>query len=145
MNIFYCNFYLYEQWTNHHQAVLTSPLCMSPALLDQWELKASTTKWDDDQSYDWWLDDLLKVVVPQSCGTCQSRHTGLQRVALAYYQELKYTTLITNRTTKSNVLCRPYVTRQGKIIGSPYLCKYTINFPVTLTYGWVDTHLVWRK
>lgn len=144
MNIFYCNFYLYEQWTNRHQAVLTSPLCTSPALLVQWELKASMTKWDDDQSYDWWLDDLLEVVVPQSCGTCQSRHTDLQQVALAYYQELKYTNLITNRTTISTVFCIPYVTRKGRIIGSSYLCKYTIISPTTLTDGWVDIHLVWR-
>jgi hypothetical protein len=131
MNIFYCNFYLYEQWTNHHQAVLTSPLCMSLALLVQWELKASMTKWGDDQSYDWWLDDLLAVVVPQSCGTCRSQHTGLRQVALAYYQELKYMTIITNRTKISTVFCIPYVTRKGRLTRSPLLFKYTIPFPIT--------------
>jgi len=67
--------------------------------------------------------------VPQSCGTCQSRHTGLQQVALAYYQELKYMTRITSRT-------KTFLMTQEKE-GSPHLRKYTIPFPIILTDGWV--------
>lgn len=107
MNIFYYNFYLYGQWTNHHRVVLTSPLCMLQALLVQWEWKASMTRWDDDQSYGWWLDDLLEVVEPLSCGTCQSLCTGHQQAALVYYQVLEHPTSMTLYTYRPQrkVLC----------------------------------------
>lgn len=114
-NIFYYNFYLYGQWTSLHQAAPTSLLCMLQALLVQWESKASMTKWDDGRSYGLWLDDLLEVVEPLSCGTYQSLCRGLQQVALVYFQELKY---------MNDFYYFPYFKRNCILTGSSCLCVW---------------------